>query len=255
MDTLQIIKDAIPLLKILDIGTGDTKALINGILAKKAQKAASLEEVKTKRNDIRDTLASVRASQRLTEENIQRVLQQNRGKKLSKTEKQTVYMKLRMYLMQMGAYGKMADNLEMINTRIEIAGMTEEFAQAIGTATDVVKYYNKNTPDLTRMMKNFNNAIKPINLSLSGDLDKMDQELEAMNKMIMQDDTFSDEYLAQLLDGDITVDDTQERVESEVSSYTQKAANKSEENKAEKKEVHADELLKKLFDLRDGLRG
>lgn len=254
MDILQIIKDALPLITVLDRVTGDTKPLINGILNKKAGKAVAMEEVKVKREDIRETLASVRASQRLTEENIERVLKQNRGKKLTNAQKQTVYMKLRMYLMQMSAYGKMADNLEMINTRVEIAGMTEEFAQAVGSATDVVKYYNKNTPDLARMMKNFNNAVKPINLSLTGDLDKMNQELEAMNQVIMQDNTFSDEYLAQLLAGDVTVGETQEKVESEVSLQTQKAESMSQKNAAEKKEAFADEALRRLLDLSKDLR-
>lgn len=103
----------------------------------------------------------------------------------SELDKKRIYQQWRMMMYQMKAYNLMLSNLETVKARVDLAHMTVSFGNSMQEASSLVKALSAQSPDLSKVLKDYKRIITSNDLSVNGleDFDRAIQELEGVSAL------------------------------------------------------------------------
>ena len=166
------------------------------------RKNAKMEQQK---EHVKKTVDELRIQRTLHEQSVRRDIEVARRvmqrKPVNASQKRDAFLKLRTHLGYYWYTNTMLDNMELLETQMELARSTAEFAKAMEEVTNLTRTYVRQPVNIEGLTRRFLKTIKPLNDGYAIDLGKANDEMGRAARKAMGADDYSDAMLQGIIEG------------------------------------------------------
>ena len=213
------------------------------------------------RKHVEETMLELRAQSRIYSGKIQNEIETirriDRLEPVDRNARMRACRMLKMFLGQYRVIHAMSDNIEAINSELELREMSKEFGMAVEEITGLINRFNRQEVSPAKMFDRLRKVMRPLqNDERLSEYDQMYDELIHMYPNDSQNDAagISDDWLEAVISGKVSWDSVPETVNGGVTTQTQPQT--TGQMGGENRSKNSEQDLRSMLDaLNDALRG